>query len=67
MNLAVCAALRRGPETRVWYRAVEPRFWQTALRTVQTKKCPSRYNAGAAATPPFEVLYLAEDHQVALY
>jgi hypothetical protein len=66
MNLAACAALSRGPETGVWYRAIQPRFWQTALQTAQSKLIPSRYNEGASAIRPFEVLYLAEDHQVAL-
>jgi RES domain-containing protein len=59
-------ALARGPETGVWYRAIQPQFWPTALRTAQTKTVPSRYNEGSRALPPFEVLYLAEDHLVAL-
>lgn len=67
MNLAACRALARGPENRVWYRAIQPKFWQTALQTEQTTRAPSRYNAGSLARRPFEVLYLAEDHQVALY
>jgi len=66
MNLAACRALTRGPATRVWDRAIQPQFWPTALRTAQTARFPSRYNEGAAAIRPFEILYLAEDHQVAL-
>ncbi len=67
MNLAACAGLGRGPETGVWYRAIQAQFWRTALQTVRSKVRPSRYNPGRAAPPPFEVLYLAEDHQVALH
>jgi len=67
MILRACSALKVGPETRVWYRALEPGYLPTALRTAQTKIYPSRYGAGANALRPFEVLYLAEDHQVALY
>jgi hypothetical protein len=67
MKFAACAALDRSPENRVWYRAIQARFWQTALNTAQTRTFPIRYNAGPAATPPFEVLYLAEDHLVALF
>jgi hypothetical protein len=67
MNLAVCTALARGPETRVWYRAIEAQFWPTALQTVHSKDFATRYNAGARAVTPFEIIYLGEDHQVALY
>jgi hypothetical protein len=67
MNLTACAALARSPETRVWYRAIEARFWPTALQTRHSQDLASRFNAGTRAVPPFEVLYLAEDHQVALY
>src|SRR5262249_50400841 len=67
MRIAACAKLPLRPETGVWYRAIEGRFWQTALQTSQTKVYPTRYNAGAATERPFEVLSLAEDHEVALY
>jgi len=67
MNLAACRALVRGPETGVWYRAVRPRHWQTALQTEQTQEHASRYNEGSTAIRSFEVLYLAENHEVALF
>ena len=67
MNLSACASLSRGPETGVWYRAIQPQHWQTSLATAQTKVIPSRFNEGAAAHPQFEVLYLSENHMVALF
>ena len=59
MNLSQCAALWRRPLTGTWYRAIQPRFWTTALAT---RVIPSRFNAGATASPQFEILYLSENH-----
>jgi RES domain-containing protein len=67
VNLSQCGSLATGPETGIWYRAVEPQYWRTSLQTLQTMVRPSRFDAGAVASPPFEVLYLAEDFQVALF
>jgi RES domain-containing protein len=67
MNLAACGALAQRPETGVWFRAIQPQFWTTSLATAQTKSIPSRFNAGAHATSPFEILYLAENPMVALF
>ena len=67
MNLVACGALPRRPETQVWFRALEPQFWTTSLATAQTAVIPSRFNAGANAMPPFEILYLAENPLVALF
>jgi RES domain-containing protein len=67
VNLAACGALPRRPETGVWFRAIQPQFWVTSLATAQTAVIPSRFNAGATATLPFEILYLAENPMVALF
>jgi hypothetical protein len=67
MNLSQCAALQRGPLTGTWYRAIQPQFWATALATQQTRVIPSRFNTGATSTPQFELLYLSENHLVALF
>ena len=67
MNLAACGVLPRRPETGVWFRAIQPQFWTTSLATAQTAVIPSRFNAGANATPLFEILYLAENPMVALF
>jgi hypothetical protein len=67
MNLAGCAALTMTPENRVWYRAISPQHWPTALQTVHTSRIPSRFSPATSAHPAFPILYLAEDHQVALF
>jgi len=67
VNLSGCVALSRSPETGVWYRAIQPQFWQTSLATAQTRVLPSRFNEGSLARPQFEVLYLAETLIVALF
>ena len=65
MNLSACSALNRRPETGIWYRAIQPQHWQTALSTVQSKVIPSRFNEGPNAHPQFEVLYLSDHPTVA--
>src|SRR5438445_3993501 len=67
MNLAGCHALATTPENKVWYRAIQPQHWQTALQTVHTSRIPSRYSPASNSNPAFPILYLAEDHQVALF
>jgi hypothetical protein len=62
-----CASLALTIENAVWFRAVEPQFWQTAPQSAQTTGRPSRFNPGPSVRPPFETLYLAEDPQVALF
>lgn len=66
MNLAACASLTIAPIAGIWYRAIQPQFWQTSLQTSHTKSVPSRFSPGPAADPRFEILYLAENHLVAL-
>ena len=67
MNLGGCSALTQTPETHTWYRAIQPQFWNTALATAHTRTIPSRFSASSRARPGFEILYLAENHQVALF
>ena len=67
MNLAACRTLVARPENRVWYRAIQPQHWPTALATAHTTRIPSRFSPATSAKPAFPVLYLAEDHQVALF
>lgn len=67
MNLAACAALPTAPENRIWYRAIQPAHWPTALGTAHTTRIPSRYSIATNTHVAFPILYLAEDHQVALY
>jgi hypothetical protein len=67
MNLAACATFPTLPDTGTWYRAVEPRHLPSALATSYTTRYTSRFSPGPAATPPFEILYLAENSAVALF
>ncbi len=66
MKLAACASLERRPENAVWFRAIQPQHWQTALATEQTTAGPSRYSPANPTNPSFPILYLAENHFVAL-
>jgi hypothetical protein len=67
MNLGGSISLLHGPLTGTWYRAFHPRYLASPLATAHSAAISSRYNEGTAALPQFEVLYLAEDHQVALH
>jgi hypothetical protein len=70
MNLGAAAvsSLALAPLSRsVWYRAVNPHFLPTALSTAHTRSLFSRYSPGPLASRPFEILYLAENHLVALF
>ena len=67
MKLSACASLATYPLSGTWYRAIQLKFLPTALSTSHTQTIPSRFNAGSLNTNPFETLYLAENHQVALF
>lgn len=67
MNLSACRSLTTAPLTGTWYRAIQCNYWNSLLATAHSTMIPGRFNAGNPARPGFEILYLAEDHQVALY
>lgn len=67
MNPAASSTLPTGPLTGIWYRAIQPHHMRTALSTAYSKTIPSRFNVGASASPQYEILYLAENHLVALF
>jgi RES domain-containing protein len=67
MNLAACPALMRSPLVGTWYRAIQLKFWNSLLATSHTRTIPGRFNSGNPARPGFEILYFAEDHQVAMF
>jgi len=67
VNLGACRRLATAPETAAWYRAVTLAHLQTPIDTAHTKDAPSRFSAGPKASRPFEVLYLSETPQVALF
>jgi RES domain-containing protein len=60
------SGLLLGPESRVWYRAVQTHFLATALSTSHTRTVSSRFSAATPDSPGYEILYLAENHAVAL-
>jgi RES domain-containing protein len=62
LNITTCAVLLGRNVTGHWYRGVKPRYAARAIETSHTVGVASRFSLGA-----FEVLYLAEDQQVALY
>jgi RES domain-containing protein len=67
MNLAACGSLTVQPENRVWFRAIQPQHWPSALATGHSRRIPSRYSPATSSKPGFPILYLSEDHQVALF
>jgi RES domain-containing protein len=66
MRLSACTRLARRPLHGVWYRAIAPVHWATALSTAHTVNVTSRFSPGKAADLQFEILYLAETPNVAL-
>jgi hypothetical protein len=67
VNLAACASLTLVPETRTWYRATELHFVAVPINTAHTKAVISRFSPGPSASPPFEILYLADSPLVAQF
>lgn len=68
MNKAACLSLPTQPESgTVWFRSIQLQHLATALGTSHTKTIPSRFNVGVPAAPQYEILYLAENHMVALF
>ena len=67
MNVGNVAQLQTRPETKIWYRAIQPQHWASSLKTSQSRGISSRFNIGAAAKPQYSVLYLAENPVVALF
>jgi hypothetical protein len=53
-------------ESGFWYRALQTHFLPTALSTRHTSTVSSRFSGASPASPGFEILYLAENHLVAL-
>ena len=67
MNYRACQSLPTLAEAGTWYRAVALPHSKDALSTKHTAESASRYNFGQGAVPQFEILYLAENAQVALF
>jgi len=68
MKLTPVGRLPTQPESRIWYRALQPQFLSSAaLATAHTRTLSSRFSDATPANPRFEILYLAENQQVALF
>ncbi len=67
MNLTACASLPRLPENAVWYRAIQSQHLATALDTSQTAAISSRFSPETKTRPAYPILYLSENHLVALF
>jgi len=67
MKLSACQKLNLGPLTGNWYRAIRQEHWKTRLSAKHTTTITTRYSAGSVENPSYQVLYLAQDHQLALF
>ena len=67
MKPSACQKLTLSPLTGTWYRAIRQEHWETRLSARHTTTIATRFNAGAVENPSYQVLYLAQNHQVARY
>jgi hypothetical protein len=67
MRLSACGRLELGPLTGAWYRAIAQEHWKTRLSARHTITIPTRFSAGSPARPAYQILYLSQDHQLALF
>jgi hypothetical protein len=67
MKPAGCARLNLRPQTGTWFRALNLRHWKTQLDTDHSRTSPSRFSNASAGAPLYRILYLGENHQVAIY
>jgi RES domain-containing protein len=67
VNAGKVTGLTAVPHSGTWYRAVNPRFTSTAISTTHSKTIASRFSPASSANPGFEILYLAENHLVAMF
>jgi hypothetical protein len=51
----------------MWYRAIPQEHWKTRLSARHTITVATRFSAGSPTNPTYQVLYLAQDHQLALF
>jgi hypothetical protein len=67
MKVSGCGKLSLYPLTGHWFRALNLKHWKTRLITDHTRIFRSRFSAGTPAVPLYRMLYLGENHQVAIY
>ena len=67
MKVSACGKLSRHPLTGHWYRALNLKHWKSRLATRHTAAARSRFSAATPSSPLYRILYLGENHQVAIY
>jgi hypothetical protein len=67
MKVSGCGKLSRHPLTGHWYRALNLKHWKSRLATKHTMTARSRFSAATPSSPLYRILYLGENHQVAIY
>lgn len=67
MKLSGCGKLVLSPRTGHWFRALNLKHWKSRLATNHTTTARSRFSAATPASPGPRMLYLGENHQVAIY
>ncbi len=67
MKTGGCSRLMLRPETGTWFRALNLRYWISRLETNQSRTSRSRFSNASANSPLYRILYLGENHQVAIY
>ncbi len=67
MKIAGCTGLSLHPLTGHWFRALNLRHWKKRSQTDHTKTSRTRFSAATANAPLYRILYLGENHQVAIY
>src|SRR4051812_33032323 len=67
MKVSGCGKLSLSPLTGHWFRALNLKYWKSRLATNHTTIYRSRFSAATPASPLYRLLYLGENHQVAIY
>jgi hypothetical protein len=67
MKTGGCAKLSLRPRTGTWFRALNLRHRKTRLSTDHSRTSRSRFSNASATGPLYRILYLGENHQVAIY
>jgi len=67
MKTGGCAKLSLRPRTGTWFRALNLRHWKTRLGTDHSRTSRSRFSNASTTALLYRILYLGENHQVAIY
>jgi hypothetical protein len=67
VRLSACHKLKLVPHSGYWFRAIRQEHWRSRLSAEHTQTATGRFSAGSIRKPSYQVLYLAQDHQLALF